>query len=71
MMQAILIERPRRSSTHVDRRLSHNRTFHALVISGSHVAVLASGSALFLRLLRCPAGAAILLTIAVAWLYAA
>lgn len=45
-------------------------TYHALVISGSHVAVLATVLLLFLRLLWIPPRAALSATIGVAWLYA-
>ncbi len=45
-------------------------TYHALVISGSHVAVLAAVLLLFLRLLWVPQWAALSATISVAWLYA-
>ena len=45
-------------------------TFHALVISGSHVAVLAAVFLFFLRICAVPRGPAIFLTILAAWLYA-
>jgi competence protein ComEC len=45
-------------------------TFHALVISGSHVAVLAAVFLFFLRICAVPRGLALFLTIAMAWLYA-
>ena len=45
-------------------------TFHALVISGTHVAVLAAFLLLVLRLCFVPRGAALFLTMLAAWLYA-
>src|SRR5206468_1542718 len=45
--------------------------FHALVISGGHVAVLAAVLLFFLRICAVPRSAALALTILVAWLYAA
>ncbi len=45
-------------------------TVHALVISGSHVAVLAAFLMLLLRLCWVPRWLALLLTVALAWLYA-
>jgi competence protein ComEC len=45
-------------------------TFHVLVISGSHVAVLAAVFLFFLRLCAVPRGPALFLTILAAWLYA-
>ena len=44
-------------------------TFHALVISGSHVAVLAATLLFFLRIGFVPSNIAMLLTILAAWLY--
>lgn len=70
MMQAILIG----ATAKLDRMWTEDYrstgTFHALVISGSHVAVLAAVLLFFLRICAVPRGAAILLTIAAAWLYA-
>jgi competence protein ComEC len=45
-------------------------TFHALVISGSHVAVLAAVFLFLLRICAVPRSLALLLTILMAWLYA-
>ncbi|HJT87310.1 MAG TPA: ComEC/Rec2 family competence protein, partial [Bryobacteraceae bacterium] len=45
-------------------------TFHALVISGTHVAVLAAFFLFLLRLCFVPEPAALLLTVLAAWLYA-
>jgi competence protein ComEC len=70
MMQAILIG----ATAKLDRMWTEDYrstgTFHALVISGSHVAVLAGVLLLFLRICAVPRGAAVLLTILTAWLYA-
>lgn len=46
-------------------------TYHALIISGTHVMVLSALFLFFLRLCAVPRGAAIALTIAAAWFYAA
>jgi competence protein ComEC len=45
-------------------------TFHALVISGSHVAVLAAVFLFFLRICAVPRSPALFLTVLAAWLYA-
>lgn len=45
-------------------------TYHALVVSGLHVAVIAGVLLLFLRLLSLPPAAAYLLTAGTAWIYA-
>ncbi len=70
MMQAVLLG--------VTAKLDHlwtvdyrsTGTFHALVISGSHVAVLAAVLLFFLRICAVPGGLAVAATIAAAWLYA-
>ena len=70
MMQALLLgetARLQRSWT-ADYRVTG--TFHALVISGSHVAVLAGTLLLLLRLCFVPRQQALLLVVALAWLYA-
>lgn len=70
MMQAILIG----ATAKLDRMWTEDYrstgTFHALVISGSHVAVLAAVLLFFLRICAVPRGVAIALTILAAWLYA-
>jgi competence protein ComEC len=70
MMQATLIG----ATAKLDRMWTEDYrltgTFHALVISGSHVAVLAAVLLFFLRICAVPRGVAILLTILAAWLYA-
>ena len=45
-------------------------TYHALVISGSHIAVVASVFLFFLRLLGAPRGLSLAAGVAAAWLYA-
>jgi competence protein ComEC len=70
MMQATLIG----ATAKLDRMWTEDYrstgTFHALVISGSHVALLAGILLFFLRLCAVPRGIAVFLTIMVAWLYA-
>jgi len=70
MMQAILIG----ATAKLDRMWTEDYrstgTFHALVISGSHVAVLAAVFLFFLRICAVPRGVALVLTILMAWLYA-
>lgn len=70
MMQAVLIG----ATAKLDRMWTEDYrstgTFHALVISGSHVAVLAAVLLFFLRICAVPNGIALTATIAVAWLYA-
>ncbi len=70
MMQATLIG----ATAKLDRMWTEDYrltgTFHALVISGSHVAVLAAVFLFFLRICAVPRGIAIFLTILAAWLYA-
>jgi competence protein ComEC len=70
MMQAVLIG----ATAKLDRMWTEDYrstgTFHALVISGSHVAVLAAVLLFFLRICAVPRGVALVLTIFAAWLYA-
>jgi competence protein ComEC len=70
MMQAVLIG----ATAKLDRMWTEDYrstgTFHALVISGSHVAVLAAVLLFFLRICAVPGGIAVFLTIVIAWLYA-
>ncbi len=70
MMQAVLIG----ATAKLDRLWTEDYrstgTFHALVISGSHVAVLAAVFLFFLRICAVPNGIALTATIMVAWLYA-
>lgn len=69
MMQAVLIG----ATAKLDRMWTldyrSTGTFHALVISGSHVAVLAAVLLFFLRICAVPQGVAIAATIVAAWLY--
>jgi competence protein ComEC len=70
MMQAVLIG----ATAKLDRMWTEDYrstgTFHALVISGSHVAVLAAVLLFFLRICAVPRGVALFLAILAAWLYA-
>ena len=70
MMQAILIG----ATAKLDRMWTEDYrstgTFHALVISGSHVAVLAAVLLCFLRRCAIPEGLAVAMTVLAAWLYA-
>jgi len=70
MMQAILIG----ESAGVHRLWTENfrrtGTYHALVISGLHVTVLAGFLLFLLRLCYCPLGPALLATALAGWLYA-
>lgn len=70
MMQAVLIGATAKLDKLWTEDYRATGTFHALVISGSHVAVLAAVLLFFLRVLAAPRGVAIALTIAAAWLYA-
>jgi competence protein ComEC len=70
MMQAVLIG----ATAKLDRMWTEDYrstgTFHALVISGSHVAVLAAVLLFLLRICAVPSGLALFATILTAWLYA-
>lgn len=69
MMQAILIG----ATAKLDRMWTEDYrstgTFHALVISGTHIAIIAGVFLFFLRICAVPRSTALMLTIAVAWLY--
>jgi len=69
MMQAILIGATAKLDKLWTVDYRSTGTFHALVISGSHVAVLAAVFLFLLRVLAVPRGAAITLTLLAAWLY--
>jgi competence protein ComEC len=69
MMQAILIGATAKLEKMWTTDYRSTGTFHALVISGSHVAVLAAVLLFFLRICAVPRGIALAATIAVAWLY--
>jgi competence protein ComEC len=70
MMQAVLIGVTARLDRMWTEDYRSTGTFHALVISGSHVAVLAAVLLLFLRICAVPRGPGVGATIATDWLYA-
>ncbi len=70
MMAAVLLGETSRMERFWTEDYRTTGTYHALVISGSHVAILAAVLLLFLRLLWVPQWAALSATIGVAWLYA-
>jgi competence protein ComEC len=70
MMQAVLIGATAKLDRMWTTDYRSTGTFHALVISGSHVAVLAAVLLFFLRICAVPRGVALTATIVVAWLYA-
>ncbi len=69
MMQAILIGATAKLDKLWTLDYRSTGTFHALVISGSHVAVLTAVFLFLLRILAIPRGVAITLTLIAAWLY--
>jgi competence protein ComEC len=70
MMQAILIGEPAKLDRAWTEQFRSTGTFHALVISGAHIAVLAAFLLLLLRVCFVPRGAASLLTVLAIWVYA-
>jgi competence protein ComEC len=70
MMQAILIGQQYQLRRVWTDDYRNTGTFHALVISGTHVAILAAFFLLLLRLCFVPEGVALAATAAMAWLYA-
>jgi len=70
LMQAILIGQSYQLRRIWTEDYRSTGTFHALVISGTHVAILAAFFLFLLRLCFVPEGAALLITVAAAWLYA-
>lgn len=70
MMQAVLIGETSKLDRLWTEDFRSTGTFHALVISGSHVAVIAAILLLFMRIIGLPANLALLLTLLAAWLYA-
>ncbi len=70
MMQAVLIGATAKLERMWTEDYRSTGTFHALVISGGHVAVLAAVLLFFLRICCVPKGTALLATIGMAWLYA-
>jgi competence protein ComEC len=70
MMQAVLIGESSKLDKVWTEEYRSTGTFHALVISGSHVAVLAAFFLFLLRICFVPRRTAMLFTIAAAWIYA-
>jgi len=70
MMQALLIGQSYQLQRVWTEDYRSTGTFHALVISGTHVAILAFFFLFLLRLCFVPQSLALLITVAMAWLYA-
>jgi len=70
MMQAVLVGQQYQLRRVWTDDYRNTGTFHALVISGTHVAILAAFFLFLLRLCFVPEGAALSATAAMAWLYA-
>jgi competence protein ComEC len=70
MMQAILVGQSYQLQKVWTEDYRSTGTFHAIVISGTHVAILAAFFLFALRLCFVPEQAALAATVAVAWLYA-
>jgi competence protein ComEC len=70
MMQAILIGQSFQLQKVWTEQYRNTGTFHALVISGTHVAVLAAFFLFLLRICFVPESLALLLTVLAGWLYA-
>src|SRR5260370_12063414 len=70
MMQALLIGQSYQLQRVWTEDYRSTGTFHALVISGTHVAILAAFFLFLLRLCFVPESLALLITVATAWLYA-
>jgi len=70
MMQAILLGQNFQMQRVWTEDYRNTGTFHALVISGTHVAILAAFFLFFLRICFVPDSLALLLTVMAAWLYA-
>jgi competence protein ComEC len=70
MMQAILLGQTFQLQRVWTEDYRNTGTFHALVISGTHVAILAAFFLFVLRICFVPESAALPLTVAAAWLYA-
>ena len=70
MMQAILIGQNYQLQRVWTEDYRSTGTFHALVISGTHVAILAAFCLFLLRICLVPESAALPLTVMAAWLYA-
>ncbi len=70
MMQAVLIGQSFQLQKVWTEEYRSTGTFHALVISGTHVAVLAAFFLFLLRLCFVPESIALVITVAASWLYA-
>src|SRR5207248_360392 len=70
MMEAVLVGETSRLERIWTENFRRTGTFHALVISGVHITVLAGVLLFFLRLLPISNITALCLTAAAAWLYA-
>ena len=70
MMQAILLGQNYQLQKVWTEEYRNTGTFHTLVISGTHVAILAAFFLFLLRICFVPEGVALPLTVAAAWLYA-
>ncbi len=70
MMEAILVGQSFQMQKVWTEQYRSTGTFHALVISGTHVAVLAAFFLFLLRLCFVPESIALLFTVAASWLYA-
>ena len=70
MMQALMIGQSFQLERVWTQYYRETGTFHALVISGTHVAILAAFFLFFLRVCFVPESLALLLTVMAAWFYA-
>ena len=70
MMQAILIGQSFQLQRIWTEQYRSTGTFHAIVISGTHVAIIAAFFLFLLRLCFIPEAPALLLTVLITWLYA-
>ena len=70
MMQAILIGQSFQLQRVWTEQYRSTGTFHAIIISGTHVAIIAAFFLFLLRICFIPEGPALLLTVMVTWLYA-
>ena len=70
MMQALMIGQSFQLERVWTQYYRETGTFHALVISGTHVAILAAFFLFFLRVCFVPESVALLLTVVAAWFYA-
>ncbi len=70
MMQALLMGQTFQLQRVWTEQYRNTGTFHVLVISGTHVAILAAFFLFLLRICFVPESVALVLTAAVAWLYA-